>query len=398
MRSSVPVQLGEYLKIVILPLAVVIVTVFQLRFVPLEVVDLMTTPTATVTPTSTVTVTPTPTSTPTQVTSYRILLPQVKDSLPTVRPNQLFLPQVGHSPPATPTPTPTRTPTPTPTPTFTHTPTPTLTPIRTSTPTPMPTPDGVVHEARVPILMYHHVVVPPPDADDVRRDLSVSPQDFEEQLRYLTKAGYHSITLHDLIYYLTIGRRLPRKPIILTFDDGYRDSYTHAYPLLKKHGFVGTFFLITAPIDQENEDYISWDQVKEMSAGGMEFEPHTYTHPDLGGQPVDYIVWQILASKEAIEERTGKTARFFSYPSGRYDQQVVDVLRSAHFWGAVTINQGDLQSSEQPFELKRIRIRGSDALDNFVMKLHLDWEKEVPVPEEEPPFMPLIQKDLEDVF
>jgi peptidoglycan/xylan/chitin deacetylase (PgdA/CDA1 family) len=135
-----------------------------------------------------------------------------------------------------------------------------------------------------------------------------------------------------------------------------------------------------------------------MSAGGMEFEPHTYTHPDLSGQPVDYIVWQILASKEAIEERTGKTARFFSYPSGRYDQQVVDVLRSAHFWGAVTINQSDWQSSEHLFELKRIRVRGGDTLDDFVLKLHLDWETQVPVPEEEPPFMPLIQKDLEDVF
>ena len=260
----------------------------------------------------------------------------------------------------------------------------------------MPTPDGVEREARVPILMYHYISVPPPDADDVRRDLSVTPQDFEEQLRYLVEAGYHSITLRDLIYYLTIGKRLPRQPIILTFDDGYRDNYTHAYPLLKKHGLVGTFFLITAPIDQENEEYISWDQVKEMSAGGMEFEPHTYTHPDLREQPVDYVVWQIMASKEAVEERTGKTSRFLSYPSGMYDQQVVDVLRSAYFWGAVTINQGDKQSSQQPFELKRIRIRGGDALDDFVIKLHLDWE--TMVPEEVPPFMPLMLKAPEDAF
>ena len=396
MRTSVPAKLGEYLKIIILPLAVVIATVFQLRLASPEVVGSTATPTATVTPTPTATLTPTatptptatltPTSTPTQTRSQRILLPRI-----------------GHSSPATPTPSPTATLTPTPTATLTPTPTvtppPTATPTPTLTPTPMPTPDGAEREARVPILMYHHISVPPPDADDVRRDLSVTPQDFEDQLRYLKKAGYHSITLSDLIYYLATGKRLPRKPIILTFDDGYRDNYTHAYPLLKKYGFVGTFFLITAPIDQENEEYLSWDQVKEMSAGGMEFEPHTYTHPDLSGQPVDYIVWQIMASKEAIEERTGKMARFFSYPSGRYDQQVVDILLSAHFWGAVTINQGDWQSSQQPFELKRIRIRGSDTLDDFVMKLHLDWEAEVPeVPEKEPPFMPLIQKDIEDVF
>jgi peptidoglycan/xylan/chitin deacetylase (PgdA/CDA1 family) len=241
----------------------------------------------------------------------------------------------------------------------------------------MPTPDGVEREAKVPILMYHRISVPPSGAGDVRRDLSVTPQDFEAQLRYLKKAGYQSITLRDLIYYLAIGKSLPRKPIILTFDDGYRDIYTHAYPLLKRHGFVGTFFLITAPIDEGNEEYVSWDQVKEMSADGMAFEPHTYTHPDLRDQPVEYVVWQIMAAKEAIEERTGKTSRFFSYPSGRYDQQVVDVLRSAYFWGAVTIRQGDRQSSLKPFELKRIRMRGDDTLDDFVMKLHLDWEAEL---------------------
>jgi len=387
------VRLGNYLKIAILPLAVVIVTVFQLRFASPGVVGPTTTPTATVTPTPTRTATPTATVTPTPTRTATPMATLTPTSTPTqTRLQRVLLPQIGHSSPATPTPTPTATWTPTPT--FTPTPTPTSTP--TPTPTPLPTPDGVVREARVPILMYHHIAVPPPDAGAIRRDLSVTPQDFEQQLRYLKKAGYHSITLHDLIYYLTIGQRLPGKPIILTFDDGYRDNYTHAYPLLKKHGFVGTFFLITAPIDQENEGYLSWDQVKEMSAAGMEFEPHTYTHPDLRGQPVDYVVWQIMASKEAIEERTGKTARFFSYPSGRYDQQVVDVLRSAYFWGAVTINQGDRQSSEHPFELKRIRVRGSDTLDDFVMKLHLDWE--TLLPQEEPPFMPLIQKDLETEY
>ena len=406
MRTSAPLRLDDYVRIAVLPLVVALATLLQVHFVPYDLADPLTTPTTTATPTSTATLTPTttptstptptatpsPTNTPTQAASSRILLPQIKDTQATAATGQVFLPQVGHSSPATPTSTTTLTPTPTPTPTPTHTPTSTPTP----TPTPLPTPDGVVREARVPILMYHHISAPPPDADDIRRDLSVTPQDFEAQLRYLKKAGYHSITLRDLIYYLAIGRPLPPKPIILTFDDGYRDNYTHAYPLLKKYGFVGTFFLITAPIDQGDEEYVSWDQVREMSAAGMEFEPHSYTHPDLRDQPVDYIVWQVLASKEAIEERTGKTARFFSYPSGMYDQQVVDVLRSAHFWGAVTINQGDRQSSEHPFELKRIRIRGGDTLDDFVMKLHLDWE--TLTPEEVPPFMPLIHKDLEDVL
>ncbi len=275
------------------------------------------------------------------------------------------------------TPTPTPTPTATPTPTVTSTPTPTLTPSPTATPTPtptpLPTPDGVTRVARVPILMYHHISEPPPGADSIRRDLSVSPREFEAQLRYLKEAGYQSISLYDLLYHLTLGWPLPEKPIILTFDDGYKDAFTNAFPLLKRYGFTATFFLVTYYIDAKDPAYLSWDDVKVMNAEGMDIEPHSYTHPDLRRKPVDYIVWQVLGSKEAIEERTGKTTRFFNYPAGQYDQRVIDVLRSAHFWGAVLIDQGATHSSDRLFELRRVRVPGNGTLERFVAKLNLDW-------------------------
>jgi peptidoglycan/xylan/chitin deacetylase (PgdA/CDA1 family) len=88
---------------------------------------------------------------------------------------------------------------------------------------------------------------------------------------------------------------------------------------------------------------------------------------------VDYIIWQAVGSKEAIEGRIQQPVRVFSYPSGRYDGQVVNVLHSADFWGAVTIAAGTRQSSRQPFELQRIRIQGGDNLDTFALKLNLDW-------------------------
>jgi peptidoglycan/xylan/chitin deacetylase (PgdA/CDA1 family) len=236
-----------------------------------------------------------------------------------------------------------------------------------------PTPDGVQREARVPILMYHHIADSPPNADPIRRDLSVSPQAFEAQLRYLVEAGYQPITLRDLIYHLTLGAPLPEKPVILTFDDGYEDNYTNAYPLLKKYGFVGTFFIVTEPVDRGRAGYMSWAQIEIMSTNGMEIGAHSYTHPDLRGKSVDYIIWQAVGSKEAIEARIQQPVRFFSYPSGRYDEQVVNVLYSANFWGAVTIETGTDQSSRWPFELRRIRVQGSDNLKTFALKLNLDW-------------------------
>mgnify|MGYP005838318829 CR=1 FL=1 len=217
--------------------------------------------------------------------------------------------------------------------------------------------------------MYHHIAPPPPGADAIRRDLSVSPARFAAQLRYLREAGYQSITFKDLIYHLALGWPLPEHPILLTFDDGYRDAYTYAYPLLKEHGFLGTFFLVTAPIDQGNPEYLTWEQVIRMHEGGMEFGAHTYTHPDLRGKPVDYIVWQVVGSKEAIEARIREPVRIFAYPSGGYDRLVVDVLKSAHFWAAVVTRDGGPQRSDQLFEIRRIRIRGSDSLDQFIHKL-----------------------------
>jgi len=274
---------------------------------------------------------------------------------------------------STPEPSPSSTVTPLP-PTITPSPSPTVTPTTTPTvtptPEPQPTPDGVARRLRVPILMYHYVSVPPADADAIRRDLSISPQQFEAQLKYLKEAGFTSITLHDLMLYLTMGYSLPEKPIILTFDDGYADNYEFAYKLLRKHGFIGTFFLVTAFQDESRPEYMSWDNVVEMHAGGMEFGAHSYNHADLRKQSVDYLVWQILGPREAIEERIKEPVRFFSYPSGAYDDQVVAVLRSAHYWGAITAHQGVLQSSQHPFDLQRIRIRGGDSLGKFVDDLN----------------------------
>jgi len=206
--------------------------------------------------------------------------------------------------------------------------------------------------------MYHYVSEPPPDADAIRRDLSVAPQQFTAQLAWLREAGYTSITLRELTLALQMGYALPERPVVLTFDDGYRDAYEQAFPLLQEHGFVGTFFLITSMADMGNPSYVTWEQVSEMSAAGMEMQAHCYSHMDLRGRSVDYLVWQVLGAKEAIEARTHVPVRFFCYPSGKYDGRVMQVLHSAGYWAAVTLIEGVEQRSTAPFELQRIRVRG----------------------------------------
>ena len=221
--------------------------------------------------------------------------------------------------------------------------------------------------------MYHYVSEPPADADIYRRDLSVAPANFEAQLAWLQSQGYESITLTDLVYHLARGWPLPDKPVILTFDDGYRDNYTNAFPLLQEYGYTGTFFLVTGPIDFENPDYLTWDMVEEMHQAGMDFQPHSYRHLDLRGTGLDFLIFEILAPKEAIEARTGETPRFYAYPSGRYDDRTIAVLKSANYWGAVITEQGATHTSDGLFELDRVRVRWRHTVEDFAELMALEW-------------------------
>ncbi|MEA3340046.1 MAG: polysaccharide deacetylase family protein [Chloroflexota bacterium] len=237
--------------------------------------------------------------------------------------------------------------------------------ISTPTPTPVPLPD----QARVPIFMYHYVSELPPNPDVYRRDLTLAPEKFEAQLQYLADEGYHTITLTDLYLHLKQGYPLPEKPVALTFDDGYRDAYEVVLPLLLDYGFTATFFVLATPAHYESPDYLTWAQMKEMTNAGMEIQSHGRDHVDLRGRSYDYLVYQTVGIQEAIQYHTGRLPRFFCYPAGQYDADVVAVLESAGYWGAVTTAWGRTHTQDNLFEMPRLRIRGSDTLESFVGKL-----------------------------
>jgi len=242
-------------------------------------------------------------------------------------------------------------------------------PVESAIPTPTPAPIALPDQAQVPILMYHYVSELPPDADRYRLDLTISPEDFEAQLQYLADAGYHTITLTDLYLYLTQAYPLPEKPIVLTFDDGYRDAYEVVFPLLLDYGFTGTFFVLATPAHFESPDYLTWAQMKEMSDAGMEIQAHGRDHVDLRGRSYDYLVYQIRGIQEAIQYHTGRLPRFFCYPSGRYDANVIAMLESAGYWGAVTTAWGKTHTREGLLEIPRLRVRGGGTLEGFIDKL-----------------------------
>lgn len=234
-------------------------------------------------------------------------------------------------------------------------------------PPPLPTPqDNYSQTVKVPILMYHYISTPPEDADVYRVDLSVEPAVFREQMAYLVANGYSTIDLYDLSMAITGKLQLPPKPVIITLDDGYVDNYQNAFPVLREFGLRATFFVVTEFIDKGYAGYMNWAMIEEMAAAGMRIESHSKTHPDLRGQAHDYLIWQILGSQETLAAHIGYPPRYFSYPSGQYDEATIEVLKVLHFWGAVTTHSGKEHGFNDRYEWTRLRVRHRTPLAEFV--------------------------------
>jgi len=213
--------------------------------------------------------------------------------------------------------------------------------------------------------MYHYVSSPPEGADKYRQDLSVSPEEFRKQMLFLKEQGFTAVDFYDLTLAIVSKGELPDKPIIITLDDGYRDNYENAYPILSELGFEATFFIPTEFIDQNNPEYLTWTMIEEMAASDMRFESHSKTHPDLTGQERNFIVWEVLGSQETLEAHIGYRPRYLAYPGGRYDDQVIELLTELDFWGAVTTAGGRWHGFDDRYEWTRVRVRNKTSMVDF---------------------------------
>lgn len=216
--------------------------------------------------------------------------------------------------------------------------------------------DGTLRRIRMPILMYHYVEHLPADADDLRRGLTVSPELFAAQLDSLHDQGYVTIHFDALNAALMMGTPLPALPIILTFDDSYAGHYTTVYPLLQQRDMTGTFFLITAALDENRVGYMTWPQAQEMAQAGMEMASHTKNHPDLRNRDYDFLVYEMMGSMESIRAFTGQLPVAFAYPMGRYDAATLAVMQTLPPLRAVTVQNGIYATTDNAYELPRIRM------------------------------------------
>lgn len=238
-------------------------------------------------------------------------------------------------------------------------------------------------QGAVPILMYH-VIAPGPN------NLYVPPEELEAHLIYLAKQGYHGITLQRLYDHFNEGAPLPERPVVLTFDDGYADFDTAALPLLQKHGFTATLFVITGYVGDPG--YITWEQAQAIVEAGIEIGSHTVSHPDLRTAGEKGLQRELGESRQTLEERLGVRADFFAYPAGRYNEKSLAVVRQ-HYRGAVTTASGMATPCQDPMLWQRVRINQRLTGEGLGQLLHY-WEEQARKANCQPPRRPPLVADL----
>lgn len=236
------------------------------------------------------------------------------------------------------------------------------------TPARLPTPDALAagRRVRLPILMYHYVEPWPGVTDVLRQGLTVRPEDFQAQMDYLHEHGYVTVSLYDLIDALALGKPLPERAVVLTFDDGYRTLLDFAVPIMEPYGYTGTVFVITQLMDEGFAQYLTWPQAEALYAQGWKIEPHTKTHADLKGRGRDFQLYQMLGSLQTVEAHLGVTPRFLAYPSGHYDDLTLELAAEMNLWGAVTVEAGRVHTYADRFTLARVRVSGTGGLQDFI--------------------------------
>jgi peptidoglycan/xylan/chitin deacetylase (PgdA/CDA1 family) len=214
------------------------------------------------------------------------------------------------------------------------------------------------------VLMYHHVGPVPAGADDIRRGLTVSATNFTKQLQYLKDNNFNVLTLAEL-YQAVANGKVPEKTVVLTFDDGYEDNFTVAYPKLQEFGYKATFFIITSKVGMA--DYMNEDQLKQLSKSGNEIASHTVHHLSLDTVSGITLEREITESKTYLEKLTGVSVIDFCYPSGKFSDEAKKDLKEAGYKMAVTTepSKGSF-SSDKPYEVPRFRISPTTNLESLL--------------------------------
>jgi peptidoglycan/xylan/chitin deacetylase (PgdA/CDA1 family) len=224
--------------------------------------------------------------------------------------------------------------------------------------------DALVQSTKpVPILMYHVIANAPDTA--ANPELFVKPIRFRAEMAALAKHGYQAISLTQLYSAWKRGGEIPEKPVVVSFDDGYRGDYTDAMPILAEHHWPGVLNLELGSIESGE---LTNAMVARMIDAGWELASHTIHHLDLTSLRGADLSEEVSGSRTLLRKRFKVPVDFFCYPAGRFNERAVAAVQRAGYLGATTTQEG-LASKDQMFKLRRIRIDASDGVPGMERKL-----------------------------
>jgi peptidoglycan/xylan/chitin deacetylase (PgdA/CDA1 family) len=228
----------------------------------------------------------------------------------------------------------------------------------------------------VPILMYHDVSSDTPAAF---RKYIVTPKAFARQMRWLADGHYTPIDLSTLIAHRTAGNALPSRPVVITFDDGFRDAVRCAGAIVRDHGFRAVLFAVAGLVGRPSEWLLrerglqrplaDWAELRTLAAEGFEIGAHSLTHPHLPAIDPDEARRQIENSRRVIEDALGREVVHFAYPFGAVDAAVRATVAAAGYRTACTTRIGLSAAGEDPLMLRRVPVTGFDSVIDFACRL-----------------------------
>ncbi|WPC41997.1 polysaccharide deacetylase family protein [Clostridium sp. JS66] len=224
--------------------------------------------------------------------------------------------------------------------------------------------DGILkyNDKSVPVIMYHSIDY------EAGNELRVPKEKFREQMKYLKDNGYTTLTLGELYNFMSNNKPVPEKSVVLTFDDGYKDNYENAYPVLKEFGFKATVFIITNCIDKD-KGFLTSAQLKEMQHNGIDIESHTLNHDKLNELPYDKQLETLKGSKEFLEKLLNKKVKYIGYPYGKCNNDTVKAAKDAGYVMAFTTESGWSNKNQGIYTLNRVYISANHDMKEFERRI-----------------------------
>ncbi len=215
----------------------------------------------------------------------------------------------------------------------------------------------------IPILMYHSISH---QATARFAPFVVTPEAFEEQMRFVHQQGYHALTVTQFARLRREGQPLPARSIIITFDDGFADFLTVALPVLQRYDLVATLYVPTAFVgatsrwmDSQGEGtrpLLTWEQLRLLPTHGIECGAHSHTHPQLDLLSLEQATHEIVSSKHLLEEQLGIPVTSFAYPHGYSTRAIQRVVRQAGYTSACAVGYEMANINDDVFALPRLRM------------------------------------------